>query len=201
MILNGLIYTNLHSEIAPAGEIRGQITNLVQPLDDEQEPTPTGSAGCGCGLNAERKGETTLSYYLEYADLTGPSTAAHIHGFAPPGVSVGVQHGIGTSNPAKGAWAFGADDADVHDGLTYFNVHTAMFGGGEIRGQIVFPDKPCPTDIDCSGDTGFVDLLDVLANWGPYDPCPPHALPDIDRSCDVGFTDLLAVLASWGACP
>ena len=163
---------------------------------------PNDSAGCGAGLVAEEKDEATLSYYLTYSNLTGPATAAHIHGFAAPGQNAGVLHGIGTSNPAKGQWTFGAKDApSVHGGLTYFNVHTSMFPGGEVRGQIVFPDKPCPTDLDGNGDIGFDDLLEVLATWGPYDPCPPYEPQDFDRNCDVGFADLLDVLATWGPCP
>lgn len=57
--------------------------------------------------------------------------------------------------------------------------------------------SPCFADIDCSGDVGFLDLLAVLAAWGPCAACPA----DLDDSGTVGFSDSLIVLASWGPCP
>lgn len=54
-------------------------------------------------------------------------------------------------------------------------------------------------DIDCSGGVDTVDLLDLLANWGPCaDPCPPSCAGDLDGDCEVSTTDLLALLANWG---
>ena len=139
-----------------------------------------------------------LSYYLTYRDLTGPSTLVHIHGFSPPGVPSGVQHNIGTANPVVGQWAYPAvDEASILGGLTYFNVHTMANGGGEVRGQIEFAPLPCPTDIDCSGDTDFGDILAILSAWGACVGC----VEDTDGDGIVGFSDLLNVLSAWGPCP
>jgi len=60
---------------------------------------------------------------------------------------------------------------------------------------VAFPPSACATDLDDSGDTGFGDLLVLLANWGG--PCPG----DFDDSGDVAFNDLLILLAAWGPCP
>ena len=53
----------------------------------------------------------------------------------------------------------------------------------------------CPGDIDGDGMTGFSDLLELLAAWGP---CPGCAA-DIDGNGDVEFADLLTLLADWDA--
>jgi hypothetical protein len=54
----------------------------------------------------------------------------------------------------------------------------------------------CPGDVDASGDVGFGDLLQVLAQWGPCCGCPQ----DFDRDGEVSFADLLVLLAAWGPC-
>ncbi|MBT8484291.1 MAG: hypothetical protein HKO59_04410 [Phycisphaerales bacterium] len=55
----------------------------------------------------------------------------------------------------------------------------------------------CAADVDESGAVDIIDLLAVLAAWGPCDAC----VADIDGDGVVGFLDLLRVLAEWGPCP
>jgi len=55
---------------------------------------------------------------------------------------------------------------------------------------------PC-TNLDGDNATGFSDLLELLAFWGPCAGCPA----DLDGSGIVDFSDLLELLASWGPCP
>ena len=56
-------------------------------------------------------------------------------------------------------------------------------------------------DTDTNGAVEVIDLLALLAVWGPCpvgpDPCPG----DIDGNGAVEVIDLLALLAVWGACP
>ncbi len=58
---------------------------------------------------------------------------------------------------------------------------------------------PCPWDLDGSGDVGILDLLALLAAWGPCQVCVPAC--DLDGDCNVGILDLLILLANWGLCP
>jgi hypothetical protein len=51
-------------------------------------------------------------------------------------------------------------------------------------------------DTDGDGYTDFVDLLNVLARWGPCPPGPP-CIGDVDCNGAVDFVDLLTVLANW----
>jgi CHRD domain len=103
-----------------------------------------------------------ISFSLSFADLSSPLAAAHLH-FAPSKVNGGVMIFLcgGGGQPACPAATEGeitgtitaanvtgpvaqgiaAGDLDsaleaVRAGLSYANMHTANFGGGEIRGQI-----------------------------------------------------------------
>ena len=107
--------------------------------------------------------DTTISFTLDYADLTGPPLASHIH-VGQPGVSGGVSVFFcggggkpacpaGNSGTVTGSIAaadvvgpaaqgFVAGDiapviAALRAGFTYANMHTAKFPAGEIRGQVV----------------------------------------------------------------
>ena len=76
---------------------------------------------------------------------------------------------------------------------------TTDTGNGECpivdMGSSEFPSS-CPWDLDCDGNVGITDFLELLAAWGT-DPGGP---PDIDGDGNVGITDFLALLANWGPC-
>ena len=96
-------------------------------------------------------------------------TGAHIHGFTSPAGTAAVVHSLAGSNPRLGIWPYpGGAEAAILNGLTYFNIHTTAFGGGEIRGQVRFGAKqPCDPDLDGDGMVGFSDLLAVITAWSP----------------------------------
>jgi hypothetical protein len=81
----------------------------------------------------------TLSYTVNYKDMTGPVVAAHFHDAPTPGGNgppVVPATNVGTS-PIKGtATLTDAQIADLNAGKIYFNVHTAANPGGEIRGTL-----------------------------------------------------------------
>ena len=136
-ILAGQCYVNIHTVNFPGGEIRGQMAPLVEPIDPRQEVPPTASTAAGIALIALDVATDRLGYDIRFAGLTSPETAAHIHGFAPPGANAGVQHPLAAGSPKLGVWNYpAASEADVLSGLTYVNIHTNMFPGGEIRGQL-----------------------------------------------------------------
>ncbi len=47
---------------------------------------------------------------------------------------------------------------------------------------------PCPADLDCDGEVGVLDLLQLLGNWGPCGQgaqSPPKTVQDcVDRFSD-----------------
>lgn len=52
-------------------------------------------------------------------------------------------------------------------------------------------------DLDGDCAVGVVDLLILLANWGPCKTCQECAA-DLDSDCTVGISDLLILLMNWG---
>lgn len=55
-------------------------------------------------------------------------------------------------------------------------------------------------DFNGDGAVGAVDLLILLANWGPCDDCDDcdDCPADLDNDCTVGGGDLLILLVNWG---
>ena len=137
-ILAGKAYVNAHSTVFPGGEIRGQIAPIVVPMDAQQEVPPNvTTSAAGVGLIAIDRPAGKLGYDIRLSGLTGGETAAHIHGYAPPGTNAPVKFALATGTRKIGTWAYPAtDELGVLTGLAYINSHTAANPGGEIRGQI-----------------------------------------------------------------
>jgi predicted outer membrane repeat protein len=68
-------------------------------------------------------------------------------------------------------------------------------GGGNVFSEIC-----CPADLFEDEVIDVIDLLALLALWGP---CPPDGPCPADLNGDgtVEVTDLLMLLAAWGPCP
>ncbi len=89
---------------------------------------------------------------------------------------------IGGTTAIVGAWRH--DDNGSNSGSAY--LFDAALG-------------KCPWDLDASGDVGLLDLLLLLANWGPCGTAPPCGC-GFDDDCIIGILDLLILLANWGPC-
>lgn len=79
-----------------------------------------------------------LTWTVTYSGLTGPATAAHIHGFAAVGANAPpIIPFPQPASPIRGSTTL--NDGQVSaltSGQLYVNVHTAAHPPGEIRGQI-----------------------------------------------------------------
>jgi len=129
------------------------------PLTPEMEGiTDGGSSGHGMATVTLNPTTGAVTVTGTFTGLTGPATLAHIHGLAAPGsnaspivtlsfVNAGADGGVdagvgsGTFGGSGTLTTTGVDGgqsqvAGMMAGLTYLNVHTTMFGAGEIRGQI-----------------------------------------------------------------
>ena len=116
------------------------------PLNNEQETT--GATGGGSGFFSYTVSGNQLCYTLEVRNLTAAPVAAHIHPgrrniagpvavplATPSGATSSVSECItaaegGAMTPAELAAIVAAPRA------FYVNVHTPMFPGGEVRGQL-----------------------------------------------------------------
>lgn len=88
-----------------------------------------------------------LSYTITWYNLTSMPTGAHIHGTALRGANAGIKHDFFALIPktTSGTYAgsvvvdeIAIKETDLLNGLYYFNFHTPLNPGGEIRGQIEF---------------------------------------------------------------
>lgn len=112
---------------------------LSAQLSAGNQVPPNASSATGMAEATLKKDSNMLSWKISYAGLTGPATAAHIHGPAAAGANAGVVVPFAVSaNPIEGqATLTAAQVADLMAGKWYVNIHTAANKGGEIRGQLM----------------------------------------------------------------
>ena len=141
-ILAGQTYLNMHTLNNGGGEIRGQVYpyQFTANLNGASEFPVNNSTGSGTGTFSIAGGN--LTYSVSYTNLSSAATAGHIHGPALPGANNGVivpfTAPSGTSGTTAGTAAMPSPTAYyMLNGLTYANIHTLNFGGGEIRGQVM----------------------------------------------------------------
>ena len=119
-------------------------SGIIMSGAQETPPNPTSATGTLDVIYDKRT--KVLTYTIKYSGLTGPVTGAHIHSRAPVGYQTGiVQPFIGFPTTTAGTYSGSllADEVfikeeDLLNGLYYANIHTALYPGGEIRGQIKF---------------------------------------------------------------
>ena len=115
---------------------------LRASMDGAQETPPNNSPGTGTA-SFTRTAPGELSYTYQYQGLVGGVTACHIHK-APIGVPGDVVIPLSTNNGTMSGTVSDTAQADpallddicANPGEYYINLHTNVFPGGEIRGQL-----------------------------------------------------------------
>jgi CHRD domain len=129
--------------LASAGPSQAATTSFKATLNGASENPPTTSAGTGSVTATLDPATKMLTWQGTFAGLSGPATAAHLHGPAEPGKNAGVAIAISVKDtpfvsPFKGsATLTDGQISDLMAGLWYVNIHTDANKGGEIRGQLV----------------------------------------------------------------
>jgi hypothetical protein len=82
------------------------------------------------------------------------------------------------------------DTEDINTGTS------ADCNGNTIPDECEEP-PPCPGNVNGDCDVNVLDLLALLAAWGPCPGCPE----DVNGDGIVDVLDLLELLAAWGPCP
>ena len=119
------------------------IIPLSASFDESQVVGGTGSPSTGSATILYDTVAVTdnLSWNVSWdnSSLLDTPTLMHFHGPAAAGSNAGVEVGIGVgSNLAiRMATINGTQASNLLAGLWYINVHTSVFNGGEIRGQVV----------------------------------------------------------------
>ncbi len=127
-----------------AGTSTSADTLFTATLDGLQEVSPNNSPATGFGTVVLNDAMDQITVNLLWSGLTTAATAAHIHGPALPGVNAAVIFPL-SGVPAATAGTIpqqifsinAAQITELQEGLYYMNVHTSVFPGGEIRGQLV----------------------------------------------------------------
>lgn len=137
--------------------------HFVATLSGAQEPMATNSPGTGTASAKLAADGHSLVVALDWAALSGPVVAAHIHCCVTPEADGGVAVLLAPAKAAAGTISVTIDlDAETSytksfvtghggtaagakaallaamaDGRAYFNLHTALHPAGEIRGNIM----------------------------------------------------------------
>lgn len=123
-----------------AGPAYAETLNMTAELSGAAEVPANDSAGTGT-LEATYDTETMLfTWTVTYEGLTGDATAAHFHGPAAADANAGPVIPIegDLASPIEGSATLTEEQAtQLQDGMWYFNVHTAEYPDGEIRGQVM----------------------------------------------------------------
>jgi len=143
-MINRLVPLSIAVAIAVAGFAASaqQAVTYKAQLTAKDEVPPNASTGTGDGTFTLNPATKELTWDVKFSGLTGPATAAHIHGPAAPGANAGVVVPFDPpktpSGEIKGGKALtDAQIADLQAGKYYVNIHTEANKGGEIRGQLM----------------------------------------------------------------
>jgi hypothetical protein len=136
----GGLYFNAHSAAYPGGEIRGQIGRSVAfaRLSGAEEVPPTSSLATGTGILVVEPVTRAASGSITLTGLV--ANAAHIH-IGAAGTNGPVI--VPLTNTVGNVWTVPTNTRLTADqlkafkqGNLYYNAHSTLFPGGEIRGQI-----------------------------------------------------------------
>lgn len=116
------------------------VVSLSAKLSATSELPPGRSVGTG-GMEGNFDPATgVLRWKVSHGGLSGPVTAAHLHGPALPGenAAVVVPFTSALGSPIEGQARLDTRQAgQLLEGRWYVNLHTSMYPDGEIRGQVL----------------------------------------------------------------
>ena len=206
-LLTGYFYVNVHTEVVPSGEIRGQIGTArayESDLSGDNEVPPVDTDASGDAVLA-LSADTSSLHFRIFVDDIEDITAAHIH-LGEAGTNGPVVHWLYDMNgvnapgglfdpdhPLSGTVNLSTTHVmDLLAGDYYLNVHTMEVPSGELRGQIE-PDNP---------DTHFLTFLNG-DNEVPSVDTPATGLgqfvlnPDLNTlHYGIGVSDILSITAA-----
>ncbi len=127
--------------VAPAGAEQNRIFFTV--MTGSQETPPNTSPAIGAAVVLVNPSANQVCVVYTFAGLVAPAVAGHIHE-APPGVAGPIRIPFRTPPAATSGADFFCTTAspDVvarllsNPGNFYVNIHSTVYPGGEIRGQL-----------------------------------------------------------------
>lgn len=123
---------------AGAGVANAAIFDVTASLKGADETPPSVSSGTGTLTGELDTANKSFSYEVNYSGLTGPVTAAHFQGSAPPGSN--DQPIISTqnfANPIEGTTTLSDPQiGSLEAGKWFLNLRTTVHPTGELGGPL-----------------------------------------------------------------
>ncbi|MBI5690343.1 MAG: CHRD domain-containing protein [Verrucomicrobia bacterium] len=131
---------------ALAAKLPAQIVEFRAALTPQQEVPATSSPASGSAILLYDVAANTFDLVVSITGMTNTATASHLHEAA-----AGSNGGVVTNLGGEAAYTrsgstlratfrnvtHGGDRLKLLQGGAYFNIHSAQFPGGEIRGQLI----------------------------------------------------------------
>ena len=131
------------------GSARADLITFGGPMTVDQEfpppNIPPGFDPMGTATATLNTDTHTLDFALTWQGLTGPATASHIHNSGGQPSGPVIIPFFTSPMPATGSFSgtINLDDTQyaslvsgLPNGFIYFNIHTGLNGGGEIRNNV-----------------------------------------------------------------
>lgn len=166
----------------------GLIYTIAIQLTGMSEVPPNTSTGLGALEGTYNSSTKILNFDIVFTGLMGTTTSAHFHGPAPEGFNApvqielaGFQTGVTSGQYTNMFVLTPEQESQLMDGLWYVNIHTTVFPGGEIRGQLNEGSLP----VELSAFTSNILKDKVTLNWSTSGEIN-NAGFDIERSSEEG---------------
>ena len=141
--------------------------SLFATLDGSHQVPANTSLGTGTGNMTYNDLTKLLSWDISFSGLSSGATLAHFHGPALPGANAGPQVTIalGASSGMTSGNLIGTttlstlQQGQLLSNLWYVNIHSDLYAGGEIRGQVQAVPLPAAIWLLGSGILGLATWL------------------------------------------
>ena len=155
--------------------VAGRAETFFANLQGAQEVPPVATSATGYARVSVNPTTLAYSYTVVFTGLSSNQTLGHIHAGATGGIGTTASPVItftvvgGTSGTITGSGTMTAQNlVDIRAHRAYVNIHSANFGGGEVRGQLGIKR---PVDFDGDGRQDF-SILRFPAGACPGPPRP-----------------------------
>lgn len=112
-------------------------TVFVATIDGASNIPPRSVVATGMATFTLNNDQTELAYHVTYQDLSSLEDSAHLHNGGPREQG-GIVFALPVGTPKVGVWNIPPDMVtELFAGRIYINIHSVVYIGGEIRGNIM----------------------------------------------------------------
>ena len=181
-LFRGLMIAGVFTLVLSA---RAQVLELRATINAQQETTTSTSPATGTAVMFYNVATNRFDLVVTIKDMANTATASHIHEGAA-GESGGVVTNLGgesvytrEGNTLTATFrdvVHGGDKLKLIQGGAYFNIHSAQFAAGEVRGQLIPQPKKLVSNFSVAQEaaafpnTNFAGLADFGAAVMLYNP-------------------------------